>query len=308
MTTPADRYAAFRDRQAARNSPPSARSTTSTSTTSRSPPAARSARATACWWPRRPARARRWSASTPSHLALAQGRKCFYTTPIKALSNQKYADLVRRYDSRTVGLLTGDNSINGDAPVVVMTTEVLRNMLYAGLAGAVRPRLRRARRGALPGRPLPRRGLGRSDHPPARVGAGGRAVRDGEQRRGVRRLAGPGPRRHRRSSWTSTGRSRCGSTCWPGTGCTTCSPTTTHTPGQPRAASGSPSGTPGSSARRRRGPAAATGRPRRFPPAYRPDVIVAARLRRACCPRSRSSSAGPAATPPSSSAWSRACG
>jgi len=66
------------------------------------------------------------------HLALAQGRKCFYTTPIKALSNQKYADLVRRYDSRTVGLLTGDNAINGDAPVVVMTTEVLRNMLYTG--------------------------------------------------------------------------------------------------------------------------------------------------------------------------------
>jgi ATP-dependent RNA helicase HelY len=68
------------------------------------------------------------------HLALAQGRKCFYTTPIKALSNQKYADLVRRYDSRTVGLLTGDNSINGDAPAVVMTTEVLRNMLYTGSA------------------------------------------------------------------------------------------------------------------------------------------------------------------------------
>jgi len=66
------------------------------------------------------------------HLALAQGRKCFYTTPIKALSNQKYTDLVRRYDSQTVGLLTGDNSINGDAPVVVMTTEVLRNMLYTG--------------------------------------------------------------------------------------------------------------------------------------------------------------------------------
>src|SRR4029077_14679148 len=66
------------------------------------------------------------------HLALAQGRKCFYTTRIKALSNQKYTDLVRRYDHDTVGLLTGDNSINGDAPVVVMTTEVLRNMLYAG--------------------------------------------------------------------------------------------------------------------------------------------------------------------------------
>src|SRR5580698_9934113 len=66
------------------------------------------------------------------HLALEQGRKCFYTTPIKALSNQKYNDLVKRYDSDTVGLLTGDNSINGEAPVVVMTTEVLRNMLYAG--------------------------------------------------------------------------------------------------------------------------------------------------------------------------------
>src|SRR5580692_7797386 len=66
------------------------------------------------------------------HLALAQGRKCFYTTPIKALSNQKFADLSRRYGSEKVGLLTGDNSINGEAPVVVMTTEVLRNMLYAG--------------------------------------------------------------------------------------------------------------------------------------------------------------------------------
>jgi ATP-dependent RNA helicase HelY len=66
------------------------------------------------------------------HLALAGGRKCFYTTPIKALSNQKYSDLVRRYSTAKVGLLTGDNSINGEAPVVVMTTEVLRNMLYAG--------------------------------------------------------------------------------------------------------------------------------------------------------------------------------
>src|SRR5258708_2579468 len=66
------------------------------------------------------------------HLALASGRKCFYTTPIKALSNQKYADLVRRYGAPKVGLLTGDNSINGEAPAVVMTTEVLRNMLYAG--------------------------------------------------------------------------------------------------------------------------------------------------------------------------------
>ncbi|HEY2794136.1 MAG TPA: DEAD/DEAH box helicase, partial [Micromonosporaceae bacterium] len=71
------------------------------------------------------------------HLALRAGasgarRKCFYTTPIKALSNQKFHDLIERYGAEQVGLLTGDNSINGDAPVVVMTTEVLRNMLYAG--------------------------------------------------------------------------------------------------------------------------------------------------------------------------------
>ncbi len=65
------------------------------------------------------------------HLALAVGRKCFYTTPIKALSNQKHTDLVRRYGPERIGLLTGDVSINGGAPVVVMTTEVLRNMLYA---------------------------------------------------------------------------------------------------------------------------------------------------------------------------------
>jgi ATP-dependent RNA helicase HelY len=66
------------------------------------------------------------------HLALASGQKCFYTTPIKALSNQKYNDLVERHGPERVGLLTGDNSVNGDADVVVMTTEVLRNMLYAG--------------------------------------------------------------------------------------------------------------------------------------------------------------------------------
>ncbi|QIK76504.1 DEAD/DEAH box helicase [Nocardioides piscis] len=66
------------------------------------------------------------------HLALETGRKCFYTTPIKALSNQKFNDLVARYGADKVGLLTGDNVVNGEAPIVVMTTEVLRNMLYAG--------------------------------------------------------------------------------------------------------------------------------------------------------------------------------
>ncbi len=64
-------------------------------------------------------------------LALTNGRKCFYTTPIKALSNQKYADLVRRHGAASVGLLTGDTTVNPEAPIVVMTTEVLRNMIYA---------------------------------------------------------------------------------------------------------------------------------------------------------------------------------
>src|SRR5881396_2642709 len=64
--------------------------------------------------------------------ALDAGGKAFYTTPLKALSNQKFGDFVARYGAGRVGLLTGDNSINSEAPVVVMTTEVLRNMLYEG--------------------------------------------------------------------------------------------------------------------------------------------------------------------------------
>jgi ATP-dependent RNA helicase HelY len=63
-------------------------------------------------------------------LALQTGTKCFYTTPLKALSNQKFGDFIARHGAANVGLLTGDNSINGEAPIVVMTTEVLRNMLY----------------------------------------------------------------------------------------------------------------------------------------------------------------------------------
>ncbi|PID98424.1 MAG: RNA helicase, partial [Actinomycetales bacterium] len=64
-------------------------------------------------------------------LAIQEGRKCFYTTPIKALSNQKYHDLIERWGSDRVGLLTGDQVVNSDAQIVVMTTEVLRNMIYA---------------------------------------------------------------------------------------------------------------------------------------------------------------------------------
>ena len=63
-------------------------------------------------------------------MAMTGGGKAFYTTPIKALSNQKYGDFLGVYGPEKVGLLTGDNSVNGDAPIVVMTTEVLRNMIY----------------------------------------------------------------------------------------------------------------------------------------------------------------------------------
>ncbi len=62
--------------------------------------------------------------------ARRRGLRAFYTAPVKALSNQKYRDLVAIHGDDVVGLLTGDNSINGDAPIVVMTTEVLRNMVY----------------------------------------------------------------------------------------------------------------------------------------------------------------------------------
>lgn len=67
-----------------------------------------------------------------AYFALQAGKKCFYTTPIKALSNQKYSEFVSKFGEDRVGLLTGDTSINGDAEILVMTTEVLRNMLYAG--------------------------------------------------------------------------------------------------------------------------------------------------------------------------------
>ena len=87
----------------------------------------------------------------------------------------------------SVGLLTGDNSINGDAPVVVMTTEVLRNMIYARSPRADGPALRRARRGPLPAGRVPRPGVGGGDHPPAarrcaRVPVGHRVERRGAGR------------------------------------------------------------------------------------------------------------------------------
>ncbi len=128
------------------------------------------------------------------HLALAQGLKCFYTTPIKALSNQKYADLVARHGESAVGLLTGDTSVNGDAQVVVMTTEVLRNMIYAGsrnleqLGYVVMDEVHYLAdrfRGAVWEEVILQ--LPRARRP-------GQPVGHGVQRRGVRRLAGHRPR------------------------------------------------------------------------------------------------------------------
>ncbi len=63
-------------------------------------------------------------------MAQRSGLKTFYTTPLKALSNQKFRDFCALYGTENVGLLTGDNSINPESPVVIMTTEVLRNMIY----------------------------------------------------------------------------------------------------------------------------------------------------------------------------------
>lgn len=76
------------------------------------------------------------------HKALENGHRVFYTTPLKALSNQKYGDFATKYGINNVGLLTGDTSINRDAQIVVMTTEVFRNMLYGTNFGSVTENLK----------------------------------------------------------------------------------------------------------------------------------------------------------------------
>ncbi len=76
------------------------------------------------------------------HCALEKNEKVFYTTPLKALSNQKYNDFAEKYGNEKVGLLTGDTSINRGAQIVVMTTEVFRNMLYGTNFGSVTDNLK----------------------------------------------------------------------------------------------------------------------------------------------------------------------
>lgn len=76
------------------------------------------------------------------HRALEEGSRIFYTTPLKALSNQKFYDFGEKYGTDKVGLLTGDTSINRSAQIVIMTTEVFRNMLYGTNFGAVADNLK----------------------------------------------------------------------------------------------------------------------------------------------------------------------
>ena len=210
--------------------------------------------------------------------------------------------------------------INGDAPVVVMTTEVLRNMLYAGSPTLAGPRLRGHGRGALPGRPVPRRGVGGGDHPPAGVVRARLAVGDRQQRRGVRRLARHRPRRHRGRGRGAPAGAAVAARAWSAAGCYDLfveddrargagdgSAVPRAPPGQPRTAASWPATTAGGrrAARgreRQRPPRSPGGRPCRAAPTSSSGSTAPA-----CCPPSPSSSAGPAATPPSSSACARAC-
>ena len=79
------------------------------------------------------------------HCALKEGKRVFYTTPLKALSNQKFSDFSEQYGSDKVGLLTGDTSFNRDAQIVVMTTEVFRNMLYGTNFGSIKDNMKEVR-------------------------------------------------------------------------------------------------------------------------------------------------------------------
>ena len=69
--------------------------------------------------------------------ALTRGKRVFYTTPLKALSNQKLRDFREQFGPDNVGLVTGDLSVNREAPILVMTTEIFRNMLYGTPIGEI---------------------------------------------------------------------------------------------------------------------------------------------------------------------------
>lgn len=88
-------------------------------------------------------------------LLLCRGQRVIYTTPLKALSNQKLYEMRQRFGSDTVGLQTGDASLNVDSSIVVMTTEVLRNIMYridASATGAAPPTSRGSHKPNFPSR------------------------------------------------------------------------------------------------------------------------------------------------------------
>src|SRR3990167_11449668 len=62
---------------------------------------------------------------------IKEGKNVVYTAPIKALSNQKYKDFCKDYGKENIGLVTGDTVINSRAPILIMTTEIYRNMVIA---------------------------------------------------------------------------------------------------------------------------------------------------------------------------------
>ena len=122
-------------------------------------------------------------------LALQRGGKTFYTTPIKALSNQKYGDFLGIYGPTDVGLLTGDNSVNCNAPVRGDDHRGPAQHDLRGLADARRASLRGPRRGPLPAGPVPRRRVGGDPDPSSRRRSDRVVVGDRLERRGVRRVA-----------------------------------------------------------------------------------------------------------------------
>ena len=205
--------------------PGSPRSCRSSSTIFSSEPARRLRTGTACWCAHRPAPARPSWASSPCTSRLAAGRKCFYTTPIKALSNQKHNDLVHRYGpsgsvcSPGISPSTATRRRRGD------DHRSAAQHALCGFACTARTFLCRHGRGALPGRPDARRGVGGSDPAPARRGAAGQPVGDGEQRRGVRRLDPDRARRHHGGRRRAPPRPAVAARAWWASGCSTCSTT-----------------------------------------------------------------------------------
>ena len=278
------------------------RPTTSPSTPSRYGRSTPSTPASRCWWRRRPAPGKTVVAEYAVALALAAGARSSTPRRSRRSRTRSTATSSAATAPDNVGLLTGDNAINGDAPIVVMTTEVLRNMIYAGVAGARRPALRRARRGALPAGHLPRAGVGGGDPPPADRRAPRVPVGHRLERRGAGRLDHDGARADGRGDrGPPAGRAR--------------QPLLRRRPLVARAAPAAdprrrPAQPRGQPARRRvaarsadAGSTAAGGSSRRD--ASRSSSGCPTRT---CCRRSSSSSAGRPATTPSTPASPPACG